>query len=110
MKSYLDVIEARAKIKFSPKSPKKERRRYEVNVIIKTREGIRVFQDSGWDLPDIFDSIGLRIKRILAQSIQKGKGENSYFLLFDPEKATPKSRPNAKTRPSVWIGYCCTNS
>ena len=73
MKSYLDVIEARAKIKFSPKSPKKERRRYEVNVIIKTREGIRVFQDSGWDLPDIFDSIGLRIRRILAQKYSKRK-------------------------------------
>ncbi|MCX8176283.1 MAG: CBS domain-containing protein [Candidatus Bathyarchaeota archaeon] len=50
-----------------------ERRRYEVNVTIKTPKKVFKFSESGWDLPSIYDLISGKIKRIVSKRSSKIK-------------------------------------
>ena len=56
------IIEARSTIKSS--SIEKDRRRYEVNVNIRTARKAYNYSSSGWDLPSIYDEITNSIKRM----------------------------------------------
>lgn len=70
-KSISSIQEARSVIKSSTSIKGKERRRYEVNVSIKTPKKMFKFSEIGWDLPKIYELIGDRLKRILAQKTTK---------------------------------------
>ena len=68
-----DIIEARSIIKTKLSDPKKERGRYEVTVHIRTSKDTYSFEDSGWDLPSIYDAVTDRFKRVLTQKQQQRK-------------------------------------
>ncbi|HKM77338.1 MAG TPA: CBS domain-containing protein [Candidatus Bathyarchaeia archaeon] len=68
-----DIIEARSVIKTKLSDPKKERGRYEVTVHIRTSKDTYSFEDSGWDLPSIYDAVTDRFKRVLTQKQQQRK-------------------------------------
>jgi CBS domain-containing protein/ribosome-associated translation inhibitor RaiA len=68
-----DIIEARSIIKMKLSDPKRERGRYEVTVHIRTSKDTYSFEDSGWDLPGIYDTVTDRFKRVLTQKQQQRK-------------------------------------
>ncbi|HXY83230.1 MAG TPA: CBS domain-containing protein [Candidatus Saccharimonadales bacterium] len=68
-----DIIEARSVIKTKTTDPLKERGRYEVNVHVRTTTDTYSFEDSGWDLPSIYDAVTDRFKRVLTQKQQHRK-------------------------------------
>lgn len=70
-KSIPFIQEARSVIKSSSSIKRKERRRYEVDVSIKTPKNTFKFSEVGWDLPNIYDLITNRLKRLLAQKTKK---------------------------------------
>jgi ribosome-associated translation inhibitor RaiA len=71
---FPDIIEARSVIKSKSTKPGKERRRYEVNVQIRTTRDLHTYSEEGWELPAIYDIITDRLKRLL---IQKQKPRRS---------------------------------
>ena len=62
-----EMLEARSVIKTKTSTPGKERRRYEVTVHIKTPKSSYSYAASGWDLPELYDTITDRLKRLLTQ-------------------------------------------
>lgn len=64
---FPDIIEARSVIKSKSAMPGKERRRYEVNVQIRTTKDLHTYSEEGWELPAIYDIITDRLKRLLTQ-------------------------------------------
>lgn len=64
---FPDIIEARSVIKSKSTKPGKERRRYEVNVQIRTTRDLHTYSEEGWELPAIYDIITDRLKRLLTQ-------------------------------------------
>jgi CBS domain-containing protein/ribosome-associated translation inhibitor RaiA len=64
---FPDILEARSVIKSKVTKPGKERRRYEVNVQIRTTRNSYTYSDEGWELPTIYDAITDRLKRLLTQ-------------------------------------------
>jgi CBS domain-containing protein len=66
-----DIEEARSVIKISESVKGKERRRYEVDIAIKTTKDIVSFTHKGWELPNIYDELSNRIKRLLSQKRRK---------------------------------------
>lgn len=50
-----------------------ERRRYEVNVTIRTPKKFFKFSESGWDLPSLYDLISGKIKRLISKRSSKIK-------------------------------------
>jgi len=69
-KTIPDMLEARSIIKSKTSTPGKERRRYEVTVHIRTPNNAFSYAASGWELPEVYDTITDRIKRL---SSQKGR-------------------------------------
>ena len=63
---FPDIEEARSVIKISESVKGKERRRYEVDVAIKTPKGVASYTNKGWELPSIYDEISQRLKRQLS--------------------------------------------
>jgi CBS domain-containing protein len=68
---FPDIEEARSVIKISESVKGKERRRYEVDITIKTTKDIVSFSHKGWELPSIYDELSVRIKRLLSQKRRK---------------------------------------
>ncbi|MEM3737568.1 MAG: CBS domain-containing protein [Candidatus Bathyarchaeia archaeon] len=64
---FPDIEEARATIKDSAPVEGKRRRRYEVDMAIKTTKELHTYSETGWDLPQIFDILTNRMKRLMAQ-------------------------------------------
>jgi len=62
-----EMLEARSVIKTKSSTPGKDRRRYEVAVHIKTPKSSYSYATSGWDLPELYDTITDRLKRLLSQ-------------------------------------------
>jgi len=61
------IEEARSVIKISESFKGKERRRYEVDVVIKTPKDIITYTHKGWELPNVYDELADRLKRLLTQ-------------------------------------------
>ena len=68
---FPDIEEARSVIKISESVKGKERRRYEVDIVIKTTKDIVSFTHKGWELPSIYDELSNRIKRLPRQKRRK---------------------------------------
>ena len=65
------IEEARSIIKSSTPVKDKERRRYEVKVAIKTTKQMLTYSETGWDLPQIFDILSDRMKRLMTQKTKR---------------------------------------
>jgi ribosome-associated translation inhibitor RaiA len=65
------IEEARSIIKISTPMKEKERRRYEVKVAIKTTKQMLTYSETGWDLPQIFDILTDRMKRLMTQKTRR---------------------------------------
>jgi len=70
-KSFPYIEEARSIIKTSTSVTGKMRRRYEVDVSIKTPRKLYKFFEAGWELPRIYDIISNRLKRLMSQKPSK---------------------------------------
>lgn len=66
-KAFPKLQEVRSTVKTSRILGDEDRLRYEVSVTIKMPERVYAFSESGWSLPNIYDSLSNKIKRILAQ-------------------------------------------
>jgi len=68
------ILEARSTIKTS--SMEGQRRRYEVNVSIRTAKEIFTYTTSGWDLPTLYDEVADAIKRMATskKKVKRGRG------------------------------------
>lgn len=66
-RSYPRIMEARSTIKTSASGENRQRRRYEVKVKIKTDKRAFAFTESGWELPQIFDLVSGRIKKLMGR-------------------------------------------
>jgi CBS domain-containing protein len=64
---FPDILEARSVIKSKSSTPGKERRRYEVNVQIRTARESYTYSEEGWELPEVYDVITDRLKRLITQ-------------------------------------------
>jgi len=64
---FPDILEARSVIKSKSSTPGKERRRYEVNVQIRTTRDSYTYSEEGWELPEVYDIITDRLKRLITQ-------------------------------------------
>jgi len=74
-KIYSNILEVRSTIKTGKEPSEEKRRRYEVNVTIKTTRRTYIFTESGWELPSIFDSISDKIKRLFIKRPSRKKKE-----------------------------------
>jgi CBS domain-containing protein len=82
------IEEARSKIK-SEEREGKERRRYEVSVVIKTTKRVYNFSETGWDLPAIYDIISSRLKRLLTEKqVRKRRDVRGVRPGAEPETPT----------------------
>lgn len=63
-RSFPDIVEARSIIKTRGQG---ERRRYEVDVMVKTPTQTIAHSEEGWDLPSLYDRITDRLKRLLSR-------------------------------------------
>ena len=79
-KSLPSIMEARSRIKASSASG--DRRFYEVTVLIKARDRVYTHSETGWDLANIFDAIGNRLKRMASEKpkTKRGAREKRAFL------------------------------
>lgn len=64
---FPDIEEARSVIKISESFKGKERRRYEVDVAIKTPRDLVTYTHKGWELPNVYEELANRLKRLLTQ-------------------------------------------
>lgn len=79
-KVFPQIEEARSVIKISESYKGKERRRYEVNVTIKTPKDLKTYTHEGWELLNVYEELAVRLKRLLTQkrkfisrSLRKGR-------------------------------------
>lgn len=68
-KTFPDIIEARSTIQ--TKEIKKDRRRYEVKTMIKTPKETHSYSEGGYNLPEIYDLISGRMKRLMTKKSSK---------------------------------------
>ncbi len=66
-RAYPRISEARATIKTSSFGARRGRKLYEVTVTIKNPRDLFTYSEKGWDLPNIFDVLSDRMKRLLTQ-------------------------------------------
>src|SRR5438034_10801927 len=64
-----DILEARAIVKIS--TLEKDRKRYEVRVLIKLPKEQFDFTEEGWSVEEVFEKIGEKIKRLLTKPRDK---------------------------------------
>lgn len=64
-----DISEARAIVKTS--SLPKDRKRYEVKVLIKTPKEQFDLSDEGWSVEELFENVGAKLKRLLTKPRDK---------------------------------------
>lgn len=72
-KAFPEIEEARSIIKTSESVKGKERRRYEVDVAVTTTKGITTYTHAGWDLPDVYDELANRLRRLLTEKKRSTK-------------------------------------
>ncbi|MGQ9543389.1 MAG: CBS domain-containing protein [Candidatus Bathyarchaeia archaeon] len=72
-RGFPEVEEARSIIKTYKSKEGKERRRYEVDVTIKTPKEVINYTHTGWELPSIYDELATRLKRLLTQKQKPSK-------------------------------------
>lgn len=65
-KSFPFIEEAKSVIKTFSEGGK-ERRRYEVSILIVTPKRLFSYSEKGWDLPKIFDAISDKLKKMLSK-------------------------------------------
>ena len=66
---HRDLIEARAIVKMS--LLEKQRKRYEVQVLIKLPKEQLDFEEEGWSIEEVFEKIGEKIKRLMTKPRDK---------------------------------------
>jgi len=66
-KVFPEIEEARSVIKISESFKGKERRRYEVDVAIKTPKDLATYTHKGWELPNVYEELANRLKRLLTK-------------------------------------------
>lgn len=64
---FPNILEARSVIKSASSTPGKERRRYEVKVQIRTTRDSYTYSEEGWELPEVYDTITNRLKRLITK-------------------------------------------
>lgn len=64
---YPQITEARSTIKASSFSARRGRKHYEVTVTLKTPRDLFSYSEKGWELPEIYDILSNRLKRLLSQ-------------------------------------------
>lgn len=64
-----DIVEARAVVKTS--LLEKERKRYEVTVLIKLSKEQFDLKDEGWSVEEIFENVGHKMKRLMTKPRDK---------------------------------------
>lgn len=64
-----DIVEARAVVKTS--LLEKERKRYELTVLIKLSKEQFDLKDEGWSVEEIFEKIGAKLKRLMTKPRDK---------------------------------------
>jgi ribosome-associated translation inhibitor RaiA len=62
---YPELGEARATVKAFSKG--KERKHFEVHVMIRMPKDQVVFREEGWSIEEVFENIGLKIKRLMTK-------------------------------------------
>jgi len=62
---YPEIGEARATVKTF--SNEKERKHFEVHVLIRMPEQQLEFREEGWSIEEVFENIGLKIKRLMTK-------------------------------------------
>ncbi len=60
-----DILEARATVKTH--SLQKDRKRFEVHVLIRTARQQHDFDEEGWSVAEVFENIGQKIKRLMTK-------------------------------------------
>jgi ribosome-associated translation inhibitor RaiA len=60
-----DILEARATVKTH--SIQKDRRRFEVHVVIRTSRGQHDIDEEGWSVAEVFENIGQKIKGLMTK-------------------------------------------
>jgi len=66
---HRDIVEARAVVKTS--ALEKNRKRYEVQVLIKLPKELFDFTEEGWSMEEVFEKIGVKIKRLMTKPRDK---------------------------------------
>lgn len=66
---YPDIVEARAVVKTS--LLEKERKRYELTVLIKLTKEQFDLKDEGWSVEEIFEKVGAKLKRLMTKPRDK---------------------------------------
>src|SRR5712691_9669745 len=62
---YPDIGEARATVRAFSKG--KERKHFEVHVLIRMPKHQVEFREEGWSIEEVFENIGLKIKRLMTK-------------------------------------------
>jgi ribosome-associated translation inhibitor RaiA len=66
---HRDIVEARAVVKTS--TLEKDRKRFEVQVLIKLPKEQFDFTEEGWSMEEVFEKIGVKIKRLMTKPRDK---------------------------------------
>ncbi len=66
---HRDIVEARAVVKTS--ALEKNRKRYEVQVLIKLPKELFDFTEEGWSMEEVFEKVGVKIKRLMTRPRDK---------------------------------------
>ncbi len=66
---HRDIVEARAVVKTS--ALEKNRKRYEVQVLIKLPKELFDFTEEGWSMEEVFEKVGVKIKRLMTKPRDK---------------------------------------
>ena len=64
-----DIVEARAVVKTS--LLEKERKRYELSVLIRLSKEQFDLKDEGWSVEEIFEKVGVKLKRLITKPRDK---------------------------------------
>jgi len=66
---HRDIVEARAVVKTS--TLEKDRKRFEVQVLIKLPKEQFDFTEEGWSMEEVFEKVGTKIKRLMTKPRDK---------------------------------------
>lgn len=66
---HRDIVEARAVVKTS--TLEKDRKRFEVQVLIKLPKELFDFTEEGWSMEEVFEKVGVKIKRLMTKPRDK---------------------------------------
>jgi CBS domain-containing protein len=70
-RSFPTILEVRSTVKTHESKRGKERRRYEVDVAVKTPKRAFSYHEVGWELPQIYDLISNRIKKLVTRGTKR---------------------------------------